>query len=196
MSTVRLLLRLWFFSPALIYVRCSLGLGPASPERRQPSLSQEEGRSRIRVLPKYVLPHFTAFLLGFLTNTFHFPLPLSLPPVSANIITCATFAPTLTRAVLAHSEDPIFSNNHVHLAPLRETLSGVPLSAFPTGASTRLIPVTSADSHTAISEAEDSIIVVVDDATGVISVFRNSVVPVDGGGKLGKRRSSKAPSEG
>lgn len=114
--------------------------------------------------------------------------------MAANIITCATFAPSQTREVLAHSEDPIFSVGNVHLAPLRETLSGAPLSAFPTGTSARFLPATSGDSL--LSAAEDSIIVVADDTTGVISIFRNSVVPkeLDSGSKA-RRRGSRVPSE-
>ncbi|KAI5479504.1 WD repeat protein 44 [Pseudohyphozyma bogoriensis] len=117
--------------------------------------------------------------------------------MSANIITCASFAPSQTREVLAHSNDPIFGDGGVHLAPLRETLSGAPLSAFST-ATTQMIAVSSNDSMMP-STAEDSIVVVADDTTGVISVLRNSSIPKSEAPlmapKLGKRRGSRSPSE-
>ena len=117
------------------------------------------------------------------------------PLVAANIITCATFAPSQTREILAQSEDPVFSVGSVHLAPLRETLSGAPISAFPTGTSSRYLPATSTESF--LSAAEDAIIVVADDTTGVISIFRNSTVPkeIDSGTAKSRRRASRAPSE-
>lgn len=113
--------------------------------------------------------------------------------VAANIITCASFAPSLTTEVLSKSADPIFSNAHHHLAPLRETLSGAPLSAFPsTIGGPPLIAVPSVGGSE-LSPAENCIIVVADDTTGIISVLRNSVVPLTKEEKLGKRRGSKSP---
>lgn len=114
--------------------------------------------------------------------------------MSANIITCASFAPSETRLALSQSADPVFSNGHTHLAPLRATLSGASLGAFPSTAS-RLMAVASSDSGVP-SAAEDSIIVVADDTTGVISVFRNSVVAKEDSAASRKaRRTSRVPSE-
>ncbi|KAM0750005.1 WD40 repeat-like protein [Meredithblackwellia eburnea MCA 4105] len=116
--------------------------------------------------------------------------------MSANIITCATFAPSQTREVLSRSDDPIFSLGAVHLAPLRETISGAPLSAFPTTtleSGSPLVPFTNSSEHgRQLSAAEDCIIVVADDTTGVISVLRNSnILSEEVGSKLGRRRGSR-----
>lgn len=61
--------------------------------------------------------------------------------VPASIITCASFAPSSTYTHLALSSDPIFSDGHSYLVPLRATLSGATLSAATTASSERLFAV-------------------------------------------------------
>ncbi|GAA5975698.1 hypothetical protein JCM21900_005554 [Sporobolomyces salmonicolor] len=102
--------------------------------------------------------------------------------MSAHIVTAAIFAPTRTRALLAAAGDPVFSDGHTHLAPLQQTISGASLAEMETRASTaetsegggRMVPATSRE----FGGAEDAIVVVADDETGIISVFRNSPVPL------------------
>lgn len=164
------------------YVVCSLGLGTFVQGRRRLVLPQEEGWRKLRKLLQYVPPLSQPTLSLTLSS-----------PVSANIITCASFAPSETRLALSQSADPVFSNGHTHLAPLRATMSGASLAAFPSTAS-RLMAVASTDSGTP-SAAEDSIIIVADDTTGVISVFRNSVVAKEESTSRKAKRASRAPSE-
>ncbi|CEQ41043.1 SPOSA6832_02722 [Sporobolomyces salmonicolor] len=128
--------------------------------------------------------------------------------MSAHIVTAAIFAPTRTRALLAAAGDPVFSDGHTHLAPLQQTISGASLAEMETRASTaetsegggRMVPATSRE----FGGAEDAIVVVADgasplflslmsgeretdamgrgregaDETGIISIFRNSPVPL------------------
>ncbi|GAA5873033.1 hypothetical protein JCM1840_007304 [Sporobolomyces johnsonii] len=102
--------------------------------------------------------------------------------MSAHIVTAAIFAPTRTRALLASAGDPVFSDGHTHLAPLQQTISGASLAEMETRASTaetsegggRMVPATSRE----FGGAEDAIVIVADDETGVISIFRNSPVPL------------------
>ncbi|BGP52114.1 hypothetical protein JCM10450v2_008085 [Rhodotorula kratochvilovae] len=111
-------------------------------------------------------------------------------PMAAHIVTAAVFAPTMTRTHLAAAADPIFADGHTHMAPLERTLSGASLGLV--GVETRnttisslevpgmLVPATSIDglANAAAGGARDAIIVVADDETGVISIFRNSKIPL------------------
>ncbi|KPV73177.1 uncharacterized protein RHOBADRAFT_55388 [Rhodotorula graminis WP1] len=110
----------------------------------------------------------------------HFPMP-------AHIVTAAVFAPTSTRTHLTAARDPVFADGHTHMAPLSRTMSGASLGLVGTttrnttfsdgglGGADVLVPVTSRDGMTApAGGALDAILVVADDETGVISIFRNS----------------------
>ncbi|GAA5871441.1 hypothetical protein JCM3774_005601 [Rhodotorula dairenensis] len=117
----------------------------------------------------------------------------------AHIVTSAIFAPTMVRMHLLNAGDPIFADGRTHLARLERTLSGNSLDLVGTqsrmsistsaGPSVRngmdrydhdvLVPATTRDGSVLpdVSSAEHAIIVVADDETGVISVFRNSPIP-------------------
>lgn len=99
--------------------------------------------------------------------------------LSANVITCANFAPTTTRDILSSSSDPIFSSQN---APLT---TSIPTSR-----------TTTQESSTRISGSEDCIIVTADDSSGIISVFRNSTFVVGEEVSTKKnRRQSRVLSE-
>ncbi|KWU45231.1 hypothetical protein RHOSPDRAFT_33176 [Rhodotorula sp. JG-1b] len=117
----------------------------------------------------------------------------------AHIVTSAIFAPTMVRMHLMNAGDPIFADGRTHLARLERTLSGNSLDLVGTqsrmsistsaGPSVRngidrsdrdvLVPATTRDGSLLpdVSSAEHAIIIVADDETGVISVFRNSPIP-------------------
>ncbi|GAA5884077.1 hypothetical protein JCM6882_002129 [Rhodosporidiobolus microsporus] len=110
-------------------------------------------------------------------------------PISAHIVTAALFAPTPTRQLLASALDPIFADGHTHAAPLSlaKTVSSV-ASASTNGdtdgesGGERLVPAKTregVEGGVKMAGAEDAIIVVADDETGTISVYRNSTVPSD-----------------
>ncbi|SCV74711.1 BQ2448_7740 [Microbotryum intermedium] len=107
----------------------------------------------------------------------------------AHIVTCASFAPTLTREVLADSGDPIFGDGHTHLIPLEQTVSGTSLGdesvAHLRSVNTR------ATAASVVNAANDAIIVVADDATGLISVFRNSKIPLETSDRRLSRSSAR-----
>ncbi|GAA5854930.1 hypothetical protein JCM9279_000206, partial [Rhodotorula babjevae] len=120
----------------------------------------------------------------------HFPMP-------AHIVTAAVFAPTSTRTHLTAARDPVFADGHTHMAPLSRTMSGASLGLVGTmtrnttfsdsglggGSGEVLVPVTSRDGMTVpAGGALDAILVVADDETGIISIFRNS--------ELKRKRSS------
>ncbi|GAA5895687.1 hypothetical protein JCM8208_005299 [Rhodotorula glutinis] len=119
----------------------------------------------------------------------HFPMP-------AHIVTAAVFAPTSTRTHLTAARDPVFADGHTHMAPLSRTMSGASLGLVGTmtrnttfsdsglgGGADVLVPVTSRDGETVpAGGALDAILVVADDETGIISIFRNS--------ELKRKRSS------
>ncbi|KAK4056393.1 hypothetical protein OIO90_002536 [Microbotryomycetes sp. JL221] len=113
----------------------------------------------------------------------------------ANIITCATFAPTAIRETLAKSADPVFGDGHTHFTPLTATISGASLTNVDTGGSSILAPVNTTTSANS-SPSMDVVIVVADDETGVISIFRNSNLPAElvaaTSSKKSKRQSRKA----
>ncbi|BGP58488.1 hypothetical protein JCM8202v2_006157 [Rhodotorula sphaerocarpa] len=121
-------------------------------------------------------------------------------PMPAHIVTSAVFAPTRSRMHLSHAGDPIFADGRTHLALLERTLSGNSLDLIGTqsrlsggtdsaGPSIQegidladrnvLVPATSRDGSivSGVDSAEHAIIVVADDETGIISVFRNSPIP-------------------
>ncbi|ORY82893.1 hypothetical protein BCR35DRAFT_331266 [Leucosporidium creatinivorum] len=112
--------------------------------------------------------------------------------MSANIITCASFAPSQTREILAQSADPVFGDGHFHLQPLQATLSGASLFNVETNAANHLVPVNTAFSNTPVTSGEDAIIVVADDETGVISIFRNSNPPAEAVSSKKSKRMSRA----
>ncbi|BGP20645.1 hypothetical protein JCM10213v2_008808 [Rhodosporidiobolus nylandii] len=100
-------------------------------------------------------------------------------PMSAHIVTAAIFAPTTTRSLLAAAGDPVFGDGRTHVAPLAlaQTMSG---GTSASSAGERLVPVKSAaDGRLRLGGAEDAVIVVADDVTGIISIFRNSPLPSD-----------------
>ncbi|GJN94192.1 hypothetical protein Rhopal_007266-T1 [Rhodotorula paludigena] len=103
----------------------------------------------------------------------------------AHIVTAAVFAPTHSREHLAAANDPIFADGHTHFAPLEQTMSGASLDLVGVESHNTtcdsiprsvLVPATSRDgkAHPTAGGAQDAILVVADDETGTISVFRNS----------------------
>lgn len=109
----------------------------------------------------------------------------------ASVVTCASFAPSVTRQVLAGSSDPVFDDGRDHLAPLERTLSGASLSII-SSVATRLV---GADPEEHVpNAAKDAIIVAGDSETGVLRVYRNSRVVVGGGGgaTAGEKRRNRA----
>ncbi|GAA5853934.1 hypothetical protein JCM8547_008162 [Rhodosporidiobolus lusitaniae] len=108
-------------------------------------------------------------------------------PVSAHIVTAALFAPTPTRQLLAQAGDPIFADGHTHVAPLAlaQTLSSASSSST---MAENLVPAKSIEGvgegggkGLKLGGAEDAIVVVADDETGVLSIYRNSTVPPPSG---------------
>ncbi|GAA5987342.1 hypothetical protein JCM11641_002691, partial [Rhodosporidiobolus odoratus] len=99
---------------------------------------------------------------------------------SAHIVTAAIFAPTSTRTLLADAGDPIFSDGHTHAAPLAlaKTMTGNTTSS---SMGERLVPVKTIEGGRVrmTGVAEDAVVVVADDETGIISIFRNSTLPSD-----------------
>lgn len=93
------------------------------------------------------------------------------PDQSKVVVTCASFAPSLTREVLAQSADPVFGDGRDHLAPLHQTLSGASLAQLETQ-STRF--VAAAPDGGLPNAALDAIIVASDSESGVLRVYRNS----------------------
>lgn len=86
----------------------------------------------------------------------------SLTTVSANIVTCACFAPNGIRESLAQSGDPIFGDGHLQLVPLVATMSGSSLTRVDTNyGENRLVAVNTSQS-VAFSGARDAIIVTAD----------------------------------
>ncbi|GAA5982767.1 hypothetical protein JCM10908_006777 [Rhodotorula pacifica] len=132
-------------------------------------------------------------------------------PIPAHIVTSAIFAPTMVRMHLTNAGDPIFADGRTHLARLERTMSGHSLDLVGTqsrlsystsaGRSERdgpdrnvLVPATTRDGTgvPGVSSAEDAIIIVADDETGIISVFRNSPIPPDLDGKRTRHDRSQA----
>ncbi|GAA6011196.1 hypothetical protein JCM10207_005535 [Rhodosporidiobolus poonsookiae] len=107
-------------------------------------------------------------------------------PMNAHIVTAAIFAPTPTREHLAAAGDPIFADGHTHVAPLSQTISGATVASVLStstsggvrnGEPQRLVPARSRGGEIRPGGAEDAVLVVADDETGVISIFRNSTIP-------------------
>ncbi|SCZ97886.1 BZ3500_MvSof-1268-A1-R1_Chr3-3g06434 [Microbotryum saponariae] len=107
---------------------------------------------------------------------------------TTHIVTCASFAPILTREVLSDSGDPIFGDGHTHLIPLEQTVPGTSLGdesvAHLRSVNTR------ASAASVVNAANDAIIVVADDATGLISVFRNSKISIEASNRRMSRSSA------
>lgn len=106
----------------------------------------------------------------------------------ASVVTCASFAPSVTREVLAASADPVFDDGRAHLAPLERTLSGASLAAV-SSAATRLV---GADPEEHVpNAAKDAIIVAGDSETGVLRVYRNSRVVGGVGATAAEKRRNR-----
>ncbi|KAK4051569.1 hypothetical protein OIV83_002709 [Microbotryomycetes sp. JL201] len=97
----------------------------------------------------------------------------------AHIITCATFAPTHIRETLAKSGDPVFGDGHTHYTPLTATLSGASLTNVDTGGSSIALAPVNTTTSVQSSPSADVIIAIADDETGVVSIFRNSDLPIE-----------------
>ena len=111
----------------------------------------------------------------------------------ASVVTCASFAPSVTREVLAASGDPVFDDGRDHLAPLERTLSGASLSAI-SSVPTRLV---GADPEEHVpNAAKDAIIVAADSETGVLRVYRNSRVGGAVGGLTRKQQNRMSAGSG
>lgn len=110
---------------------------------------------------------------------------------SSSVAICANFAPRPTRNILASSLDPIFSTSEYldlpHLVPSNPSLTVYPSNrtssarASPSSARNSFIGSMSTSTSTSatFSGSKDAIIVVADDS-GIISVYRNSILPVPG----------------
>ncbi|GAA5836381.1 hypothetical protein JCM11251_001477 [Rhodosporidiobolus azoricus] len=122
-------------------------------------------------------------------------------PMSAHIVTAALFAPTPTRQLLASAHDLVFADGHTHTAPLSlaKTTSSLATNTTDEGSlGERLVPARTREGPAGgvrWGGAEDAIIVVADDETGIISIYRNSTVPADPtllGSPVGTRPISSA----
>ena len=109
----------------------------------------------------------------------------------ASVVTCASFAPSVTREVLATSGDPVFDDGRDHLAPLERTLSGASLSVI-SSVATRFVGADPEDQEP--NAAKDAIIVAADSETGVLRVYRNSRVVGESG--KGSRKQQNRMSTG